>query len=117
MSVRQLIVIGTKPAAEPWAAVQLGSPSAAGTSNAHSGGIKPADPTKFYKQTGYSPYASRNDAEHPYFGDEHADTAWSVDVGGSGATLGPEETTRSARASTNERAETRTQDEHRRPEV
>src|SRR4029079_1266327 len=42
---------------------------------------QPADPTLFYKQPGYSPYASRNYAERLYFGDENPE-AWSVDVGG-----------------------------------
>src|SRR6185437_12970328 len=42
---------------------------------------QPADPTLFYKQPGYSPYASRNYAERLYFGDENP-KAWSVDVGG-----------------------------------
>ena len=111
--MRQLIVIGAvllsaacggpqsspaKPAAEPSAAVQLGGPpTGAGTTTADTGEIKPADPTTFYKQPGYSPYAGRNYPERPYFGDEHVHTAWSVDAGGSGATLGPEEATRFAR--------------------
>src|SRR4029434_8667657 len=69
----------------------------AGTLNADSGEIKPADPAKFYKEPGYSPYAGRRYRERPYFGDEHVHTAWSVDAGGSGATLGPEEATRFAR--------------------
>src|SRR6478609_7732960 len=86
-----------KPAAEP-AAVQLGGPpTGAGTSTADSGEIQPADPAKFHKEPGYSPYAGRNYPERPYFGDEHVHTAWSVDAGGSGATLGPEEATRFAR--------------------
>jgi len=87
-----------KPAAEPPAAVQLGGPpTGAGTSTADTGEIKPADPTTFYKKPGYSPYAGRNYPERPYFGDEHVHTSWSVDAGGSGATLGPEEATRFAR--------------------
>ena len=94
---------GTQPppattAAEPSAAVQLGGPpTGAGTSTADTGEIKPADPNQFYKKPGYSPYAGRNYPERPYFGDEHVHTAWSVDAGGSGTTLGPEEATRFAR--------------------
>src|SRR4051794_22224786 len=88
---------GTTPA-EPSPAVQLGGPpTGAGTSTADTGEIKPADPTKFYKTPGYSPYAGRNYPERPYFGDEHVHTSWSVDAGGSSATLGPEEATRFAR--------------------
>src|SRR6185437_13172085 len=119
MPMRQLIVIGTvlfavacggpqsapgpqappaTTAAEPSTAVQLGGPpTGAGTTTADTGEIKPADPTTFYKKPGYSPYAGRNYPERPYFGDEHVHTAWSVDAGGSGATLGPEEATRFAR--------------------
>ena len=78
--------------------MQLGGPpSGAGTLNADGGEIQPADPSKFYKEPGYSPYAGRRYPERPYFGDEHVHTAWSVDAGGSGATLGPEEATRFAR--------------------
>src|SRR6185503_3514846 len=119
MPMRQFIVIGTvllaaacdspqstpgpqapaaTTAAGPSAAVQLGGPpSGAGTVNADGGEIQPADPSKFYKEPGYSPYAGRRYPERPYFGDEHVHTAWSVDAGGSGATLGPEEATRFAR--------------------
>ena len=35
--------------------------------------------------------------ERAYFGDEHVHTSWSVDAGGFGTTLGPEEATRFAR--------------------
>jgi hypothetical protein len=113
MPLRKLIVIGTVLAAaacgqpqstpandatEPPAAVQLGGPaSSTGTVTADSGDIQPADPAKFHKEPGYSPYAGRRYPERPYFGDEHVHTAWSVDAGGSGATLGPEEATRFAR--------------------
>ena len=91
MSVRQLIVIGTKPAAEPWAAVQLGGRSAgAGTSNADTR-EQPADPTLFYKQPGYSPYASRNYAERLYFGDEHPQSMVGRCRRQRRKTLGPEE--------------------------
>jgi hypothetical protein len=46
---------------------------------------------------GYSPFAGRKYPERPYWGDEHVHTAWSVDAGGFGTTLGPEEATRFAR--------------------
>ena len=88
------------PAATPPApqAAQLGGPpTGPGTLSADAGDIKPADPARFYKEPGYSPYAGRRYPERPYFGDEHVHTAWSVDAGGSGATLGPEEATRFAR--------------------
>ena len=78
--------------------VQLGGPATgAGTLNADSGEYQPADPAKFHKEPGYSPYAGRRYPERPYFGDEHVHTGWSVDAGGSGTTLGPEEATRFAR--------------------
>ena len=111
--MRQLVVVATillatacggpqssppTPAAESLTAVQLGGPpTGAGTTTADTGEIQPADPTKFYKTPGYSPYAGRNYPERPYFGDEHVHTAWSVDAGGTGTTLGPEEATRFAR--------------------
>ncbi|MET0984400.1 MAG: DUF3604 domain-containing protein [Steroidobacteraceae bacterium] len=61
------------------------------------GDIQPADPKKFYKKPGYSPYAGKHYPERPYFGDEHVHTSWSVDAGMSGATLGPVEAVRFAR--------------------
>jgi hypothetical protein len=61
------------------------------------GEIQPADPAKFYKEPGYSPYAGKHFPERPYFGDEHVHTAWSADAGMSGATLGPEDAVRFAR--------------------
>ena len=40
--------------------VQLGGPATgAGTLNADSGEYQPADPAKFHKEPGYSPYAGR----------------------------------------------------------
>src|ERR1043165_77745 len=79
-------------------AVQLGGPSSgAGTLSADTGEITPVDPATFRKEAGYSPYAGRRYPERPYFGDEHVHTAWSVDAGGTGTTLGPEEATRFAR--------------------
>ena len=79
-------------------AAQLGGQaSGAGTLSADAGEIQPADPAKFYKEPGYSPYAGRRYPERPLFGDEHVHTAWSVDAGGFGTTLGPEEATRFAR--------------------
>src|SRR4029079_11401221 len=114
MSLRKLVVTGTvlfaaacggprsapvPPAGEPSSqAVQLGGPpSGAGTLTADSGALQRLDRATFRKQPGYSPYAGRRYPERPYFGDEHVHTAWSVDAGGSGATLGPEEATRFAR--------------------
>src|SRR5688572_2889140 len=85
-----------QPAAPP--AEQLGAaPTGAGTLSADAGEIQPADPAKFHKEPGYSPSAGRRYPDRPYFGDQHVHTAWSVDAGGSGTTLGPEEATRFAR--------------------
>ena len=56
-----------------------------------------ADPTKFYKASGYSPYAGRHYPTRPLFGDEHVHTGWSGDAGMSGTTLGPEDALRFAR--------------------
>ncbi|HEU4687682.1 MAG TPA: DUF3604 domain-containing protein, partial [Vicinamibacterales bacterium] len=72
-------------------------PTLPGTTLADSGEIQPADPSKFNKTPGYSPFACRNYPERVYFGDEHVHTAWSVDAGGTGTTLGPEEAVRFAR--------------------
>jgi hypothetical protein len=58
---------------------------------------RPADPAKFHKAAGYSPYAGRNYPTRPLFGDEHVHTSWSGDAGMSGATLGPEDAFRFAR--------------------
>jgi len=93
---------GSPPPATPAGgaspAVRLGGePTGAGTVTADAGEIQPVDPSKFYKEPGYSPYAGRRYPERPYFGDEHVHTAWSVDAGGFGTTLGPEEATRFAR--------------------
>src|SRR5512141_3184508 len=75
-----------------------GQPSGAGTTfDADAGEIQPVDPATFHKEPGYSPYAGRRYPERAYFGDEHVHTAWSVDAGGFGTTLGPEEATRFAR--------------------
>src|SRR5262249_40694482 len=57
----------------------------------------PADPKKFHKEPGYSPYAGRRYPERAYFGDEHQHTAWSADAGMSGTTVGPEDALRFAR--------------------
>ena len=59
--------------------------------------IKAADPKKFYKEPGYSPYAGKHYPERPLFGDEHVHTGWSVDAGLGGATLTPEDAVRFAR--------------------
>jgi hypothetical protein len=90
------------PAADQKAAPKAeqlgGQATGAGTTfDADAGEIQPADPAKFHKEPGYSPYAGRRYPERAYFGDEHVHTAWSVDAGGFGTTLGPEEATRFAR--------------------
>ncbi len=78
--------------------IQLGgAPAGAGTLTADVGEIEPADPAAFHKEPGYSPYAGRNYPQRPLFGDEHVHTAWSVDAGGVGTTISPEEATRFAR--------------------
>jgi hypothetical protein len=61
------------------------------------GELQPADPARFYKGPGYSPYAGKHYPERPYFGDEHVHTGWSVDAGMVGATLTPEDAVRFAR--------------------
>ncbi len=87
-----------KSATEATETVQLGGASTgAGSMSADLGDVQPADPSKFHKEPGYSPYAGRRYPDRPYFGDSHVHTAWSADAGGSGATLGPEEATRFAR--------------------
>lgn len=65
--------------------------------NSDIGDIQPADPAKFYKKPGYSPYAGKHYPERPYFGDQHVHTGWSVDAGMSGATLSPSDAVRFAR--------------------
>ena len=57
----------------------------------------PADPAKFYKKPGYSPYAGRVFPERPLWGDQHVHTGWSVDAGIAGTTLTPEDAVRFAR--------------------
>src|SRR5262245_3461750 len=61
------------------------------------GEIQPADPAKFRKEPGYSPYAGRNYPQRPLWGDEHIHTSWSADAGMAGATLTPEDALRFAR--------------------
>jgi hypothetical protein len=61
------------------------------------GEIRPADPAKFYKKPGYSPYAGRHYPTRVYWGDQHVHTGWSVDAGMSGATLTPDDAVRFAR--------------------
>jgi hypothetical protein len=79
-------------------AVHLGGPdTGTGTLTADIGEILPADPSKFHKEPGYSPYAGRRYPERAYFGDTHVHSSWSADAGGSGNTLGPEEAYRFAR--------------------
>ena len=80
------------------APVQLGGPaSGAGSLAADVGEVRAVDPATFKKEPGYSPYAGRRYPERAYFGDQHVHTAWSVDAGGSGTTLSPEEAVRFAR--------------------
>ncbi len=94
----QAAASAAKPAAESSETLQLGgAPTGAGSLSADIGDVRPADPSKFHKEPGYSPYAGRRYPDRPYFGDSHVHTAWSADAGGSGATLGPEEATRFAR--------------------
>jgi len=64
---------------------------------AHGQEAAPADPAKFYKSPGYSPYAGKHYPARPYFGDQHLHTGWSVDAGMAGATLTPEDAVRFAR--------------------
>jgi len=79
-------------------AAELGPPSTGpGSPSTDIGETVPADPSKFHKEPGYSPYAGRNYPVRPYFGDQHVHTAWSVDAGASGATLTPEDAVRFAR--------------------
>src|SRR5829696_1216931 len=67
----------------------LGPPATlSGTAVADVGQIEPADPSKFNKTPGYSPYAGRMYPERVYFGDEHVHTAWWVNAGRTGPTLG-----------------------------
>ncbi len=76
----------------------LGPPATGeGSRTADAGEVQPADPSRFHKEPGYSPYAGRKYPERAYFGDEHVHTAWSADAGGGGTTLGPEEAIRFAR--------------------
>jgi hypothetical protein len=78
--------------------VELGPPpSGAGSLSADLGEVQPADPTKFHKEPGYSPYSGRRYPERAYFGDQHLHTSWSVDAGGTGTTVDPEGALRFAR--------------------
>ncbi|MGH8472938.1 MAG: DUF3604 domain-containing protein, partial [Gammaproteobacteria bacterium] len=61
------------------------------------GVIRPADPAKFYKEAGYSPYAGRHYPTRPLWGDQHVHTGWSADAGMAGAALTPEHAVRFAR--------------------
>jgi hypothetical protein len=60
-------------------------------------GEAPADPAKFYKKPGYSPYAGRVFPQRPLWGDQHTHTGWSMDAGVAGATTSPEDALRLAR--------------------
>jgi hypothetical protein len=82
------------------AAAALAVTSVAGAQHAQitpSEAYRPADPAKFHKVAGYSPYAGRRYPTRPLFGDEHVHTGWSADAAMSGTTLGPEEAFRFAR--------------------
>ena len=60
----------SKPAVEEPQTVQLGgAATGAGTLSADIGDVRPADPAKFHKEPGYSPYAGRRYPDRPYFGD------------------------------------------------
>jgi len=61
------------------------------------GDAKPADPSKFYKSPGYSPWAGRHFPARPLWGDQHVHTGNSVDAGIAGATLTPEDSVRFGR--------------------
>jgi hypothetical protein len=61
------------------------------------GELRPADPAKFYKEPGYSPYAGKHYPYRPNFDDQHLHTSWSVDAGMMGATLSPSDAVRFAR--------------------
>ena len=61
------------------------------------GELRPPDPSKFYKEPGYSPNAGRHYPERPLFGDQHLHTGWSVDAGMIGTRLNPEDAVRFAR--------------------
>jgi hypothetical protein len=88
----------TPPAGSAAQPAQIGAaPTGTGTLTADVGEIRTPDPSTFNKAPGYSPYAGRNYPTRAYFGDEHVHTAWSVDAGGSGATLTPEDAVRFAR--------------------
>jgi hypothetical protein len=70
---------------------------AKGTEVGDIGELRPPDPTKFYKEPGYSPYAGKHYPERPLFGDQHLHTGWSVDAGMIGTRLDPETAVRFAR--------------------
>jgi len=53
--------------------------------------------SKALSTRGFSPYAGRKYPTQVYWGDQHVHTGWSVDAGGFGATLGPEDALRFAR--------------------
>jgi hypothetical protein len=87
------------PAAGGTASTEQGAPGKANTAPIPTveGEYTPADPSKFYKEPGYSPYAGRNYPTRPLWGDLHLHSGWSGDAGFSGTTLGPEEALRFAR--------------------
>lgn len=61
------------------------------------GEYRPAEPSKFYKEKGYSLYAGRHYPTRPLWGETHLHSGWSADAGFSGATLSPEDAVRFAR--------------------
>jgi len=53
--------------------------------------------SRFFNQPGYSPYAGRNFAIRPLWGEMHLHTSWSGDATASGTRVGPDEALRFAK--------------------
>ncbi|TPE51887.1 DUF3604 domain-containing protein [Amaricoccus solimangrovi] len=73
----------------------LASPLAAQV-NTDAGTINPAMVERFFNQPGYSPYAGRNFATQPLWGEIHLHTSWSPDAFAGGTRVGPDEALRYA---------------------